>query len=311
MKSKTSSASWAASFFLVGLTAVIWWQKLAIYDFLRLRNYQPSAQVVALATNTTMKDSARHLFYVYHPSIEDSQPFNSHCSGQEKTIILGCYVKNHGIYLYKVTDTRLNGILEVTAAHEDLHAAYDRLSSRERTRIDSLLNETYANITDKRIRETIENYKKNGADINNELHSILGTEVRNLPQELEAYYGRYFTNRNKIVDYSEQYEAAFTTRQQRLADIEGQLGQLKIQIDGLESELQAEANALARDRHSVNNQAEANAFNARVDSYNEGVQQLNSLIRQYNVLVEEYKSLAIEQKSLYGAIDSHSTIAPE
>src|SRR6185295_11567695 len=102
-----------------------------------------------------MTPDTRRLFYVYHPVLEDKQAFNSHCTDSEKTIVLGCYISRTGIYLYDVTDSRLNGVEQVTAAHETLHAAYERLSSSERKRVDGLTAQAFAQVTDQRIKDTI------------------------------------------------------------------------------------------------------------------------------------------------------------
>jgi hypothetical protein len=171
-----------------------------------------------------MTPGARRLFYVYRPVLEDKGSFNQHCSNSEQTIVLGCYIEHQGIYLYNISDQRLNGVIEVTAAHEMLHGAYDRLSDKERQRIDGLTAGVAASLTDERIKSTVENYrKKDPSVVPNELHSILATEVRNLPPDLEAYYGRYFTNRKAIVDLADQYKQAFTEREDHVKSIDAQL----------------------------------------------------------------------------------------
>lgn len=46
----------------------------------------------------------------------------------------------------------------------------------------------YEKLDNTRIKNVIGLYRKANANVSNELHSILGTEVRNLPSDLEAYY---------------------------------------------------------------------------------------------------------------------------
>ena len=169
-----------------------------------------------------MNSSSRRLFYVYHPELDDREAFRSHC-GHEQTIVLGCFVEPEGIYIYDVTDQRLAGIEEVTAAHEMLHAAYSRLSTKERQRIDKLTASTFAALTDERIKQTIENYRsRDPGVVPNELHSILGTGVSELPKELETYYKRYFTDRSAVVTLSRTYEANFTDRQKQVEAYDAQ-----------------------------------------------------------------------------------------
>jgi len=172
----------------VVLAGVLFWQRMALFDAWRLRNYTPPTDIVALADSTTMEDNARRLFYVYHPAVLDKTLFNMYCRDDEHSIVLGCYRSGKGIYIYGVEDPRLNGIKEVTAAHELLHAAYERLNTKDKAYVDKLTNQTLAGITDERILSTVELYKDKDAEtLNNELHSILGTGVRTLPAELEAH----------------------------------------------------------------------------------------------------------------------------
>lgn len=296
-----------------------WLNRWNIYDSIRLRNYQPPAAVVQIATDTTMNDKTRRLFYVYHPDLEDKATFNGHCQSTEKTIVLGCYISGQGIYLSNITEARLQGVIQVTAAHETLHAAYDRLNANDKQHVDDLINQAYTRVTDQRIRDTIEAYRKNGADVTNELHSILGTEVRDLPPELEQYYTRYFTNRKAIVAYSEQYEKVFTEQQQVVTQDDAKLAELKKQIDGLQTGLGSQAQALKSERARLDGLLAAKSydaynaavpgFNAKVGSYNAQVNQTRGLIDQYNSVVAERNAAALEENQLVKAIEnSPSTI---
>jgi len=308
---KTTIKRTVSFLFSVGLLAAVglaWLQRQAIYDYWRLRGYTPPAAIVKVADADTLTPAARHIFYVYHPELDDRTNFGSHCSSKgEQTIVLGCYVAPIGIYIYDVKDARLNGIVEVTAAHEMLHAAYDRLSSKEKTHINQLINQAYAKLNDARIRANIENYRKQGADVTNELHSILGTEVRNLPPELEQYYQRYFTNRLQVVSDSENYESTFTSLKTQAQQIADQLQGLKTSIESQEQQLSDQQASLESDRADVRTQAQADDFNARVRAYNNQVAYLNQLINQYNGLRDQYNQLAVEQQQLFQAIDSRPT----
>jgi chromosome segregation ATPase len=300
---------------LLALLVGVWLQRQAIYDWWRLRDYAPPAAIVKLADNTTMNDYARHVFYVNHPKLEDKSSFNDHCRDSEFSIILGCYVERQGIYIYDVTDERLSGIEEVTAAHELLHAGYDRLSKNEQERIDELTAKAFANVTSKRVRETVENYRKHDPSIvPNELHSILATEVKDLPPELEQYYKKYFTNRVAIVKYSEQYENEFESRKAKVEAYDAQLAKLKEQIESnqdsleqLSSELQTERARLnqlltAKDYEAYN--AGVSSFNAKVSAYNTKASTTRDLIEQYNQIVATRNAIALEEQSLVKAIDS-------
>jgi hypothetical protein len=296
------------------------WQRQQIFDWWRLRNYTPSAQVAELANSTTLTDDGRHLLYVYHTELQEREAFNESCKFGEKSIVLGCYVSNQGIYIYNVTDERLAGIQEVTAAHEVLHAAYDRLSDSERERIDALTQKTFESLKNQRIKDSIKAYRERDPSVvPNELHSIIGTEVRDIPAELETYYSRYFQDRKAVVGFSEQYEQAFTERKARAAEILRQIESLKAQIEALNAslartraELDQEYNSLQAQRSTAEASsfnARVRAYNAKVQSYNAQVQQSYALIDQHNALVSEYNQVVVEEKELIQAIDSRpSTI---
>ncbi|MES2970861.1 MAG: hypothetical protein V4702_00895 [Patescibacteria group bacterium] len=312
----------AALILLLAAPLVIWTQRWNIYDFWRLRDYEPPAAIAQLATDTTLNDRARRLFYVYHPELKDKSTFSDSCNSSERTIVLGCYVSGAGIYLFDVTDQRLNGIVQVTAAHETLHAAYDRLSGSEKQRINKLVDEAFAKVSSQRIRDTVEDYRKNGADIANELHSIMGTEVRELPPELEDYYKQFFTSRLKVVEYSEKYEKAFTERKQKIEAYDAQLDSIKKQIENLEAELNDRENDIQAERSRLDGllnvkdferyNAGVNGFNAQVNAYNGVVGRIRALIDQHNRLVAERNAIAEEEGELVKAIDSRpATIPPQ
>ena len=300
-----------------------WLQRYAILDWWRLRNYDPPARIVQLADETRMSEEGRHLFYVHHPELNDRVAFNENCTIDEESIVLGCYVAGEGIYLFDVSDPRLAGVHQVTAAHEMLHAAYSRLSHRERKHIDELTASFYRTLADDRIRKTIAAYEKRDPSvIANELHSILATEVETLTPELEDYYRRYFTDRTAVVAYSKAYEAAFQERKDKVAAYDAELDALKAEIELKDASLEtmsAELNTererldglLAQQEYEAYN-AGVNSFNARVRTYNATVNQVRSLIDRYNRLVAERNAVALEENELVKAIDSRpSTISPE
>jgi hypothetical protein len=312
-------ASFALSLIILAVPVIAWTQRDYLFDTWRLHNYTPSTDIVKLADATTMTPDARHLFYVYHPDLEDKTTFGSHCGNEEQTIVLGCYILHRGIYLYNVPDPRLDGVQEVTAAHEMLHAQYDRLSSSERKKVDAMTAEALKSITDERLLQTIDNYrKKDPSVVPNELHSILGTEVRNLPTDLETYYKRYFSNRGAVVDFADSYKGEFTGREQKVTELDKQLANIKSQIDNLNASLETQQNTLKAQYSNLQQQKKSGqieAYNAAVPAYNLAVQSYNadvnkerSLVQQYNSLVEERNGLALEENQLIKALDSRETI---
>lgn len=286
-----------------------------IIDWWKLRQYQAPAAVSQLATQGTMTDFGRKVFYVNDPAIQDKTTFAKEClsneAKQEQTIVLGCYHSNQaGIFLMKVTDPRLDGVEQVTAAHEMLHAAYDRLSRSDKSKVDAMLTKYYKqDLHDERIIKTIEAYKKTEPnDLVNEMHSIFGTEIASLPADLEAYYKRYFTNRSQVVAFAAQYQAEFTSRRQIVAEADARLDVLKQQIESLESNLRGRQAAIDDQRTSLNAlkasgdfksyNAEVSNYNAQVSSYNAEVANLRGLIEEHNALVASRNAVALEVNQL-------------
>ena len=178
-----------------------------------------------------MNEYGKKLFYVQRPLLQNLDEFRNNCSTSEQTIVLGCYKTNVGIYIYGIEDSRLQGVKQVTAAHEMLHAAYDRLSQSEKNKVNQLTLSAFNQLTDERVKKNIESYRTRDASVvPNELHSILATEVDSLPPELEQYYKKYFIDRHKIVAFSNQYEGEFTRRESAIDAYDKQLEDTKSSI---------------------------------------------------------------------------------
>ena len=294
---------------------VIWKNHYAISDWWRLQNYIAPAEIEKIADKTSMSSYGRQLFYVNRPNLDRKNAFNSDCSFPEATIVLGCYVPSRGIFILRVTDPRLNGIQEVTAAHEMLHAAYERLEDEEKDNINNLLQTEFTKVTDERVIKTIDGYRaRDPGVVNNELHSILATEVRDIGPELHEYYNKYFIDRSQVVHLSAQYEQVFTDIKNRVDAYDAQLLQLKNQIERSQNELDTEFKHLQADRDALTEMAdneEFDAYNASVPEYNSNVRSYNAnlndlqqQIERYNALVTERNSVALEQRQLVQAIDS-------
>src|SRR4051812_21783202 len=90
---RTSIASLVFIWLIVGVLVFGWFKRQEIYDWARLRNYTPPANIAQLAADTTMNASAERIFYVNHPELENQKTFSSSCgSVGEQTIVLGCYI---------------------------------------------------------------------------------------------------------------------------------------------------------------------------------------------------------------------------
>lgn len=300
---------------LVGAGYLVVMYRQSILDWWTLRSYTPPANIAQIADQDTMIGWGRDLFYVSQPQIENSDSFNMHCSHTgERTIVLGCYTGER-IYVYNVTDPRLSGVQQVTAAHEMLHAAYQRLDDGTKNQVNAWLTAELPKVTDERLKELIALYNKNEpGELLNEMHSILGTEYANLSPELENYYKQYFSDRSKIVSYSNAYESIFTASQNKISQLEDQLNALKQQIDANTQEIDQQHAALTAQNAQLNSlrqsdpaeyNREVPVYNTQVQAYNNLVIQTRSMIDQYNQLVTEHNNEATAQNSLYQSLNSH------
>jgi hypothetical protein len=306
----------AFSVLLLLLTAGFIWAALnvqGISDWWVLRNYVPSAAVAELATQASLNDEGRRLFYVYDPQFLPKEDFFGKCDIGEETIVLGCYISNDKIYLLDVDEASLEGVEEVTAAHEMLHVVYDRLSQNEREVLDGDLLEHFTNLNDERLNQTIENYRKRDASVvPNELHSILGTEYRNLPEKLENHYKKYFTDRLVVVSLAEAYAQEFEILENQIKEFDAQLSELDSSINQSQTNLELKNIALQQEKNNLEAlRGNPDSFNAAVPSYNASVNEFNReleelkvLINRYNQIVKERNIIAIKEQELVKAIDT-------
>ena len=304
-----------ALFVVIALGAGVFLYGSQIYDWARVSKFAPTAQLASTSNRIEFTDRGQQIFYATFPSIEDKASFNTSCASTERTVaILGCYTADR-IYLYNIQNAELDGTLEVTAAHEMLHAAYHRLNYFERQTVDMLIEQEYAKIKDQaEIKQVMQYYQQAepGAELD-ELHSIIGTTISDLPPELEQYYARYFTDRSAVVALNEKYNAVFSELSQQadvlqqqidsegpaikidLATYDIDLAQLNLDIQSFnqransgafrtQSEFNTARNALEARISALNQQRQA--INARVDAYNAAVDELNKLAVHVNKLNE-------------------------
>lgn len=221
--------------------------------------FTPADNISALVERTGMNDVGTFLFYTSHPELNTATEFNTACGIRPEQYLLGCYT-GRTIHLYDVTEKRLDGLREVTAAHEMLHAAFDRLDRASQDRLGVLLEEAYtAHGDDPELAERMDAYavSQPGTRVT-ELHSIIGTEFSELSPELEQYYGQYFDDRSVVVGMHAAYVKVFT-------DLETQATDLTNQILALADEIDADTLAYNADQTQLN--ADIEAFSAKNQSY--------------------------------------------
>jgi uncharacterized protein YdcH (DUF465 family) len=304
---------------LVPAFLLIRWQGKYITDSIELARYTPPKIVAELAQQTKMSEAGRRTFYLNKPTIEAKKVGLNFCKkdGAEKTVILGCYVSNKGIFIQEVTDPRLAGVMQVTAAHEMLHAVYHQLSDGEKTQLNKELHKVYDNLQNTRIKKLLEIYKNQDPGVvDSELHSILGTEVSNLGTTLEKHYANYFTDRSTVIAYAQKYEQTFAAIVDKADALDKQLKTLKTSMDNKKSAVENESTSIEQQRaeldrlRSSGNVDEYNSrissFNQKVNNYNQQVQALKEEIANYNKLVNSYNDLSTQEKSLNDSLRNGS-----
>lgn len=276
----------------------------------------PSTRIEQLADELALTETGRRVFFASRPQIDAASDFQQHCP-LEGDVVLGCYGGKR-IYVYEVTDERLAGTIEATAAHELLHAVYDRLTPEKAARIDRLVAAYVAALpADDANRAVVEGYAE--AQRADEWHSRLGIGYAELPASLEAHYAEVFLDRARIV--------AFTTGST------AELDDYSERIDRLSAELEAASDDLAA-RSAVYDEAitqltaDIEDFNRRADSGRfasreafdaerdalldrqaalEGDRvQLNADVDAYNAKLAELTSLDAERAELFAQLDSRS-----
>lgn len=296
-----------------------------VYDVIAYHQYEPTAAVAEIADRTTMTDAGKFYFYTSHPRVDGAQAFNDECNRhEESSAILGCY-SNNRIFVYDVTDEQLDGIKEVTAAHEMLHAVYQRMPDDEKRRVNQLLQAEYAKHSDdKELADRMAFYDRNEpGQENNELHSILGTEFSGFSAELEQHYTKYFSNRQAIIVLHTKYANVFNDLKSKSETLATQLKSLGASIEVDSSEYNKSVTGLNATIQSFNKRAAGGDFTS-LAAFDREKGQLTSQITQlevkrktidtdlaqYEKLRLEYNQTAAASNKLYKSLDSNLAPTP-
>ncbi len=293
----------------------------ALTDWWILRTYHPSSQIERLSAAAGLSTTGSRLLHLGRAEVDDKASFNAHCQQGElrQSLTLGCYSAGH-IYILEVDRTKLKAVMTVTAAHEMLHAAYERLNGGQRAEVNQLVEMAYQKITDAKFRALIKSYAAaEPGQVDNELHSLLATEVSQLDPALEAYYQRYFASRTLVVKAFDRYEGVFRDLETKRDQLLAELTNLKSQIDSLNAQAQAaaaKASDLAKQIQRLRSEGKTQESNALVPAQNAAAREANSLSAQasslvatYNDLVKSVNQLALVQDDLVSSLDSTKATA--
>ena len=255
------------------------------------------------------------------PRVVPAYEFDRYCTRNEPGIgVLGCYTtRDSRIFLYDVTDPRLESIEPVVAAHEMLHAVWFRMSGEDRAALEPLLEEAYVGLGPEHpLVERLATYEADDpASRYPELYSIIGTEIRDIPGELEAHYAQYFENRSLVVDLADRVYRVFDTLQAELEQLSNELSSRNAEIEGLRYTYEETSRVLTGDIVAFNEKASTpgafpskSQFEAARAELVERQERLESMrislqtkIKEYNELLEELIVLNDEVSELNQGIN--------
>lgn len=288
----------------------------------KVENPLPKKAILDLANGAFMTDLGKNIFFSKNPQIIlDKKELSQVCvkrdsSHTENPIIFGCL--SDKIYLFQISDRRLKGMMNATAAHEMLHEAYQRLSEDERRWVDQqMLNEALKVRSD--IRERL-NTLYSIEQKSSELHSILATEVVQLPESLENYYSQYFSDRKSLVRLARSLDIEVAIRKKEIKKIESVILDLKARIAAQDAEISVLTERINKARERLNSLAESGEIerhnnlvpevNAFIELYKTALAEHEKYVKKYNDLIGKRNSLALDIRDLFKKIDSRiSTIA--
>jgi len=317
-----SSIAFFVSSILVIAAALLFMNKQYIADQLSVWSYEPSSSIQAIEKRAEFSNKGRFIFYATQPSVQQQQHFNENCPRQEASSpILGCYTTNDRIYIYDLTNDKLDGIEEVTAAHELLHAVWSRTGQKEREALEVQLHQAYDALTDTELKDRMAYYERNEpGELTNELHSILGTEVATLDESLESYYSQYF-NRKAVVKLHAQYNDIYTSLYSQAEALYKKMTDLAASITSQSSAYDADVKRFSADAQAFNARARNGGFSsqaqfnseravliARQDALDAQRNKINADITAYNKYGVTYQKIADQIQVLNDSLDSFKQI---
>ncbi|HEY0965118.1 MAG TPA: hypothetical protein VGE13_01420, partial [Candidatus Saccharimonadales bacterium] len=162
----TNKRGWLASgavlLVLVSLMLfAAFWQKQMIIDYVLATQYVASSEVASIRSDLKLTGRGTLLFNASRPELQASDDFNTSCQQQKETNnpILGCYVVQR-IFIFNVENEKLEGIEETTAAHELLHAAYERMGEGERNEVNAEIKKVLATVMTPDLKKRLDYYQK-------------------------------------------------------------------------------------------------------------------------------------------------------
>lgn len=184
-----------------------------------------SQEIKNLANQLDLTDISRRVLYEYNPQIHDDPNNNACLANLEITLIYGCWTLDSIQILRSST-------METTLAHEMLHAIYYNLYlAGEIDQINQYIDD-FIEENEAEVEAVLKVYEDRHANEEpeiqqwvryNELHSFIGTQFVDIPEELEVHYAQYFNNRQVVVDFYDNWQQSVTKKLSDLSTINAAL----------------------------------------------------------------------------------------
>ncbi len=229
--------------------------------------FEPSERIKEIAATLEFTDAGETNFYATRPELTRGTTFSENCNKvalPEASHVLGCYLpEENRINLLDVRDDRLYGIVEVTAAHELLHSEWEYMPPTQRDRLAGQLQSFYDSLMAENpdFIERMSVYAElSSHDFQNELHSVIGTELADIPESLELHYAEIFQNRRNIVKLYQGYNDVFAQLQEQSEQLQNRLEQIREEYDIETATLSADIAAYNNDLESFERRNQAYEF---------------------------------------------------
>lgn len=199
-----------------------------VTDLWKGLGYQPDVAMQEIEGALELTGTGKRIFAATQPVVEGASGFNEHCGEHDDDVsVLGCYADGQ-IYIYRITDEQLALANKVTAAHELLHAAWERMGDGEKAEVKGWLDEVRGQNSEW-FRSELEAY--DAEDEVEEVYTRAGTKLAELPEGLEKHYAKYFKERAKIVEMYKTYEAPFEELRTEINELYDKIEQVRVEIE--------------------------------------------------------------------------------
>ena len=287
-----------------------------IEDTIKSMSYTPTPEMQEIQTKLNLTKTGERIFKASSPVLSEADEFNVECqSTNEEISTLGCF-NGEKIFIYNITEKKFEGIRESTTAHELLHAYWARFSENEKNELTPIL-ENFAENADKKFKDSLETYQT--SQRLEEIFVRSGTQVRDLPDELEEIFENVFIDQDAIVNFYDSYSTPFDEINKELKNLSAEMSSLNEQITNETAEYEEYSRILSGEIDEYNNcvttygcfpsRESADARRLELEakqSYSETLYEaLSNDIDRYNQLVETYNKKVVYGRKLDTIINSN------